>query len=115
MSYQRDFTIGLRETQDFYLSLVLGRWRKGIAGFALVGALAALLYTLNAAFSLPVQAAAVLAGGVTALMPWLLAFAAGAMMYVVVEEMLPEAASRSGTLGALFGFLVMMVLDVALG
>lgn len=59
--------------------------------------------------------AAVLAGGVTALMPWLLAFAAGAMMYVVVEEMLPEAASRAGTLGALFGFLVMMVLDVALG
>lgn len=64
MSYQRDFTIGLRETQDFYLSLVLGRWRKGIAGFALVGALAALLYTLNAAFSLPVQAVIVLAGAV---------------------------------------------------
>lgn len=62
MSYQRDFTIGLRETQDFYLSLVLGRWRKGIAGFALVGALAALLYTLNAAFSLPVRAAIVAAG-----------------------------------------------------
>lgn len=62
MSYQHDFTIGLRETQDFYLSLVLGRWRKGIAGFALVGALAALLYTLNAAFSLPVQAVIVLAG-----------------------------------------------------
>ena len=62
MSYRRDFTIGLRETQDFYLSLVLGRWRKGIAGFALVGALAALLYTLNAAFSLPVRAAVVAAG-----------------------------------------------------
>ena len=59
--------------------------------------------------------AAVLGASVAALMPWLLAFAAGAMMYVVVEEMLPEAASRSGTLGALFGFLVMMVLDVALG
>ena len=59
--------------------------------------------------------AAVLGASVAALMPWLLAFAAGAMMYVVVEEMLPEAASRSGTLGALFRFLVMMVLDVALG
>lgn len=59
--------------------------------------------------------AAVLGAGVAALMPWLLAFAAGAMMYVVVEEMLPEAASRPGTLGALAGFLVMMVLDVALG
>lgn len=59
--------------------------------------------------------AALLAGSVTALMPWLLAFAAGAMMYVVVEEMIPEASSRCGTLGAMFGFLVMMVLDVALG
>lgn len=59
--------------------------------------------------------AALLAGGVTVLMPWLLAFAAGAMMYVVVEEMIPEASSRSGTLGAMAGFLLMMVLDVALG
>ena len=72
MSYQRDFTIGLRETQDFYLSLALGRWGKGIAGFGLAGALAALLYTLNAGLSLPVQAAAVAAGalagaGITAL------------------------------------------------
>jgi len=59
--------------------------------------------------------AALLAGGVTALMPWMLSFAAGAMMYVVVEEMLPEAASRRGTLGALMGFVIMMLLDVALG
>lgn len=59
--------------------------------------------------------AAMLAGSIAVLMPWLLAFAAGAMMYVVVEEMIPEAASRSGTLGAMVGFLVMMVLDVALG
>lgn len=62
MSYQRDFTIGLRETQDFYLSLALGHWRKGIAGFALVGALAALLYTMNTDLMLPVKAAVVLAG-----------------------------------------------------
>ena len=62
MSYQRDFTIGLRETQDFDLSLVLGHWRKGIAGFALVGALAALLYTMNTDLMLPVKAAVVLAG-----------------------------------------------------
>lgn len=59
--------------------------------------------------------AALLAGSVSVLMPWLLAIAAGAMMYVVVEEMIPEASSRSGTLGAMFGFLVMMALDVALG
>ncbi len=52
-------------------------------------------------------------------MPWMLSFAAGAMMYVVVEELIPEAHlgehSNIGTLGVMFGFLVMMVLDVALG
>ncbi|MDR0815020.1 MAG: ZIP family metal transporter [Bacteroidales bacterium] len=52
-------------------------------------------------------------------MPWLLAFAAGAMLYVVVEELIPEAHlgehSNVGTLAVMTGFLVMMVLDVALG
>ena len=52
-------------------------------------------------------------------MPWLLAFAAGAMLYVVVEELIPEARlgehSHAGTLGAMAGFAAMMVLDVALG
>lgn len=52
-------------------------------------------------------------------MPWLLAFAAGGMLYVVMEELIPEAHlgehSNTGTLGVMAGFLVMMVLDVALG
>ena len=52
-------------------------------------------------------------------MPWLLSFAAGAMIYVVVEELIPEAHlgehSHAGTLGVMAGFLMMMVLDVALG
>ena len=53
------------------------------------------------------------------LMPWFLSFAAGAMMYVVVEELIPEARlgehSNAGTLAVMAGFLLMMVLDVALG
>lgn len=59
------------------------------------------------------------AGSVQPLMPWMLSFAAGAMMYVVVEELIPEAHlgehSNTGTLGVMGGFLVMMILDVALG
>lgn len=59
------------------------------------------------------------AGGIQPVMPWLLAFAAGAMIYVVVEELIPEAHlgehSHIGTVGVMSGFLVMMVLDVVLG
>lgn len=58
-------------------------------------------------------------GVATSIMPWLLSFAAGAMMYVVVEELIPEAHfsdhSHAATIGTMVGFLVMMVLDVALG
>ncbi len=55
------------------------------------------------------------AAGIGALMPWLLGFAAGAMLYVVVEELIPQAHSRAGTCGFVLGFLIMMVLDTALG
>ena len=52
-------------------------------------------------------------------MPWLLSFAAGSMLYVVVEELIPEAHlgehSHVGTMGVMAGFLIMMILDVALG
>ena len=60
-----------------------------------------------------------IAGSIKAVLPWMLSFAAGAMIYVVVEELIPEAHVESGvkigTIGALIGFLAMMVLDVALG
>lgn len=65
------------------------------------------------------------AGAVAPYMPWMLAASAGAMMYVVVEELIPEAhlgeregagvRASAGTLAVMAGFLVMMVLDVALG
>lgn len=59
-----------------------------------------------------------IAGSITGIMPWFLAFAAGAMIYVVVEELIPEANlgqhSHAGTLSVMAGFLVMMVLDIAL-
>ena len=60
-----------------------------------------------------------LASAVTGMMPWLLAFAAGAMLYVVVEELVPEASqgphSNLATIGFALGFALMMVLDVILG
>ncbi len=52
-------------------------------------------------------------------MPYLLSFAAGAMLYVVVEELIPEMShgehSNTGVLAFAAGFSLMMVLDVALG
>ena len=53
------------------------------------------------------------------LLPYFLSFAAGAMIYVVVEELIPEAQSGEhsdiGTIGVAIGFVIMMILDVALG
>ena len=60
-----------------------------------------------------------LASQIAPALPYLLAFAAGAMLYVVVEELIPEASqgehSNLGTIGFSVGFTLMMILDVALG
>ena len=61
----------------------------------------------------------VLSSFIVPVLPYLLSFAAGAMIYVVVEELIPESAQGShsniGTIGFGIGFIIMMILDVALG
>ena len=84
------------------------RWRSFIIG-SLSGAVE------------PIGALAVvlLASLITPALPYFLAFAAGAMFYVVVEELIPEASegehSNLSTIGFAFGFVLMMVLDVVMG
>lgn len=56
---------------------------------------------------------------ITAILPYLLSFAAGAMIYVVIEELIPEGQggkhSNICTIGFALGFVIMMILDIALG
>ena len=53
------------------------------------------------------------------ILPYILTFSAGAMMYVVIEELIPESQagehSNIGTIGVALGFIIMMILDVSLG
>jgi ZIP family zinc transporter len=60
----------------------------------------------------------IIASTIAPYMPWLLSFAAGAMMYVVIEELVPESHlgehSNLGTISVMVGFILMMILDVAL-
>lgn len=78
-----------------------------------IGALSGIVEPIGGALVL------LLASVVTPLMPYLLAFAAGAMLYVVIEELVPETAegkhSNLGTIGFALGFALMMVLDVVMG
>ncbi len=77
------------------------------------GALSGIVEPIGAAVTI------LLASRIVTALPYLLAFAAGAMIYVVVEELIPEAQagehSNIGTVGVALGFVLMMVLDVALG
>lgn len=59
--------------------------------------------------------AVIAVSGISRIMPWLLGFSAGAMLYVVVCELIPAADDRRGLFWYVAGFLLMMILDVALG
>lgn len=78
-----------------------------------IGALSGIVEPIGAILTI------LLASLVIPVLPYLLAFAAGAMMYVVVEELIPETQegkhSNIGTIGFSLGFVLMMVLDVLLG
>jgi ZIP family zinc transporter len=93
------------------LPLLRERWPRGKA----------LLYALGSGLAEPIAGViGVLAVSVMhPLLPWGLAFAAGAMLYVVSDEVIPETHSRGheleGTWGVIFGFVLMMFLDNALG
>ncbi|MDE7268926.1 MAG: ZIP family metal transporter [Acetatifactor sp.] len=79
----------------------------------LLGTLSGVVEPVGAVFAI------LLANVVTPILPYMLAFAAGAMIYVVVEELIPEAGegehSDMGTIAFAVGFALMMMLDVALG
>ena len=87
---------GMKKGKSFLLGVLTG----------IVEPIAAVLTVLAADFILPI-------------LPYLLSFAAGAMIYVVVEELIPESAqgkhSNIGTIAFAIGFSLMMILDVALG
>jgi len=78
-----------------------------------IGALSGIVEPIGGALVL------LLATSIIGIMPYMLAFAAGAMLYVVVEELVPEYSggehSNVGTIGFALGFALMMVLDVVLG
>lgn len=81
----------------------------------------AFLYGVLSGVVEPIAAVATifLSAYIEGILPYMLAFAAGAMIYVVVEELVPEAAvgeqSDIGTIGFAVGFVLMMIMDVALG
>ena len=77
------------------------------------GAISALVEPLSAAITM------LFIGIIAPILPYILAFAAGAMIYVVVEELIPESQAGEhnnlATISLAIGFVLMMILDIALG
>lgn len=125
----------LKKTTMMVLAVTLHNIPEGMAvGVALAGAIIsmplksegvsktkAFLYGTLSGIVEPIGAiiTILLTNAVVPILPYLLSFAAGAMIYVVVEELIPESQvgehSNIGTIGVAIGFVIMMILDVALG
>lgn len=91
------------------ISLPLAERGKTKSGSFLLGSLSGIVEPVAAFCAILFSSVA------STLLPYLLGFAAGAMIYVSAAELIPKAAGIKGTLCFLLGFSVMMVLDVALG
>lgn len=129
IAYGSAFLIG---GESFYSALIIA---IGIAvqnfpeGLALSLSLKGTLKSKKKAFFLTVLSAVVepimvlvgmlLSSSIEGIIPWCLSFSAGAMMYVVCEELLPDAQTGAknhvATLGFIFGFIIILVLDIVLG
>lgn len=108
-AYALSFGIGIQNIPEgSIISLNLlakkGKWRSFLAGFlsGIVEPIASILAFLLIYYVQPV-------------MPYFLSFAAGAMIYVVVNELIPNCKSKIGNVGVCLGFCIMMILDVMLG
>ena len=106
--YAHNFSSLVAKKFDYNTSIL-------ILVFVVVGGMGNIRGSIIAAALLTI----LLTGLITPALPYILSFAAGAMIYVVVEELIPEAQagehSNIGTIGAALGFVLMMILDVALG
>ena len=96
-----------------FLAVTLHNIPEGMAvGVALAGALLGNV-------GITMSGAIALTNLVVPILPYFLSFAAGTMIYVVVEELIPQAQqgkhTEIGTIGVSIGFIIMMILDVALG
>lgn len=111
----------LRKTTMMVLAVVIHNIPEGMA--VGVNKHKAFIYGILSGAVEPIAAVLtiLLSGIMIPILPYLLSFAAGAMFYVVVEELIPEATGEGedhtniGTLGFAAGFVIMMILDVMLG
>ncbi|MEZ7588619.1 ZIP family metal transporter [Streptococcus parasanguinis] len=92
-------------------------WLPAAIGFLTGGFFLRLIDAIVEPIGALLGAVAVLS--MTAILPYALSFAAGAMIFVVVEELIPDSQTNGNTdvatLGLMVGFVIMMILDVALG